>query len=88
MAIRMKIGTGDSEEMRLFSIFVSGTRRTALPIAGLMIALIAAIDAHAARGDPTRLSVSGSDAGGGRRLDPLGDRRGRGRLRLAGGVLR
>ena len=48
MAIRMKKGTEDSEEMRLFSIFVPGTRRTSLPIAGLMIALIAAIDAHAA----------------------------------------
>src|ERR1700722_20448747 len=48
MAVRMKMGRGDSGEMRFFSIFVSGTRRTSLPIAGLMVALIAAIDAHAA----------------------------------------
>ena len=34
--------------MPFFSMFVWGTRRTSLPIAALMIALIAAIDAHAA----------------------------------------
>jgi two-component system sensor kinase FixL len=44
----MKTGTQDSEEMPLFSMFVWGTRKTSLPIAALMIALIAAIDAHAA----------------------------------------
>lgn len=48
MAIRMREGDQVSEEMPFFSMFVSGTRRTSLPIAGLMIALIAAIDAHAA----------------------------------------
>ena len=52
MAVRMKMGTGDSEEMRFFSIFVWGTRRTSLPIAAVMIALIAVIDAHAAREIP------------------------------------
>ena len=44
----MKTGKRDSEEMPFFSMFVSGTRKTSLPIAALMIALIAAIDAHAA----------------------------------------
>ena len=34
--------------MSFFSMFLSGTRRTSLPIAALMIALIASIDAHAA----------------------------------------
>jgi two-component system, LuxR family, sensor kinase FixL len=48
MAIRMKKEDQVSEEMPFFSMFVSGTRRRSLPIAGLMIALIAAIDAHAA----------------------------------------
>src|ERR1700722_8638850 len=47
-AIRMKMETPDSEEMSFLSMFLSGTRRTSLPIAGLMITLIAAIDAHAA----------------------------------------
>ena len=44
----MKIGTPNSEKMSFLSMFLSGTRRTSLPVAGLMIALIAAIDAHAA----------------------------------------
>jgi two-component system, LuxR family, sensor kinase FixL len=44
----MKMGTPDNKEMSFLSMFLSGTRRTSLPIAGLMIALIAAIDAHAA----------------------------------------
>src|ERR1700690_1536440 len=44
----MKRGTPNSEKMSFLSMFLSGTRRTSLPIAGLMIALIAAIDAHAA----------------------------------------
>ena len=44
----MKMETPDSEEMSFLSMFLSGTRRTSLPIAGLMIALIAAADAHAA----------------------------------------
>ena len=47
----MKMGTGksrDSEEMPFFSMLVWGTRRTLLPIAALMIALIALIDAHVA----------------------------------------
>jgi hypothetical protein len=75
----MKMGTQDSEEMPLFSMFVWGTRKTSLPIAALMIALIAAIDAHAA---------AAIYAGGRRRLDPLGNSRSRQRLHLAGGVVR
>ena len=45
-AFRMKIGTREPDEMPLFSMFVSGTRKTSLPIAALMIGLIAVIDAH------------------------------------------
>jgi two-component system, LuxR family, sensor kinase FixL len=39
---------GGAPEMPFFSMFMWGTRRTSLPIAALMIALIAAIDAHVA----------------------------------------
>jgi two-component system, LuxR family, sensor kinase FixL len=51
----MKAGTQDSEEMPLFSMLVWGTRKTSVPIAVLMIALIAAIDAHAAAEIPLGL---------------------------------
>ncbi len=74
--------------MPLFSMFVSGTRRTSLPIAGLMIALIAAVDAHAAAEIPLGFLYLAPMLVVGASLDPLGNSRGRRRLRLAGGVVR
>src|ERR1700722_17733459 len=41
-----------SEEMPFFSMFVWGSRKTALLIAALMIGLIAVVDAHAASDIP------------------------------------
>ena len=74
--------------MPLFSMFVWGTRRTSLPIAALMIALIAAVDAHAAAEIPLGFLYLAPMLVVGRRPDPLGNRRRRRRLRLAGGVVR
>ena len=88
MAIRMKMGTEDSEEMPLFSMFVSGTRRTSLPIAALMIALIAAIDAHAAAEIPLGFLYLAPMLVVGGALTRWEIAAVAGRLRLAGGVLR